>query len=64
MNNLTCKVLKSILDNESQGEPSKNIDDQHIPMTIVYNSMPIEIEPGKMLNINDNLGNQKQQRLI
>lgn len=64
MNNPTCQVLKSILDNEAQGDPSRDTYDQHIPTTIVYKSMPIEIEPGKTLNINGNLDNHQQQRLI
>ncbi len=64
MNNVTCQVLKAILDNEAQGDPSRDAHYQHIPTTIVYNSKPIEIEQGKTLNINGNLDSHQQKRLI
>jgi len=40
--------------NEIEEDPLKDINDQTIPTT-VYNSKPIKIEPGKVLNINKNL---------
>eukprot|EP00253_Pinus_taeda_P012743 PITA_12743 len=64
MNNPTCQVLKDILANEAQGDPSKDVDDQHIPTTAIYNNKRIEIERGKMLNINNNLDSHQEQRLI
>lgn len=64
MNNPTGQVLKAILDNKAQGDPLRDTDNHHIPTTVVYNSRPIEIEPGKMLNINGNLDIHQQKRLI
>lgn len=45
-------------------DPLKDTDDQHIPTTSVHNIKPIEIEPGKILNINDSLDNDQHQKLI
>jgi len=39
-------MLKAILDNEASEDPLKDTDDQHIQMTYVHNSKPVEIEPG------------------
>ena len=64
MNNVNCQILKVILDNEAQEDPSEYANDQHIPTTIVHNSRPVEIEPGMILNINDNLDSDQQQKLI
>lgn len=64
MNNLTCQVLKPILDNEAHGDPLMDADNQHIPSTTIYNIRPIEIELGKMLNINNKLDSHQQQRSI
>jgi len=60
MNNPTCKVLKAILNNEAQGDPSKGAYDHPIPTTTIYNNRMVEIEPRKTLNINDNLDNHQQ----
>jgi hypothetical protein len=38
--------------------------EQKIPTTAVHNSESIEIKPGKSLNINANLEEQQQQKLI
>lgn len=57
-------MLKSILDNEALEDPLKDTHDQHIETTSVHNSMPVEIEPGKVLNINDSLDSSQQQKLI
>jgi len=48
-------MIEEVLDNEIEGYPLKYISDQTIPTTTVYNSKPIEIEPGKILDINKNL---------
>ena len=43
--NLKCQMLKLVIDNEAQEDPLVDIDDQHIPMTVVRNNMPIEMKP-------------------
>lgn len=45
-------------------DPLKDIDDQNISATIVHNNKPGEFKPGKVLNINDSLDNDQQQKLI
>lgn len=55
MSNVQCQILKEILDNKSMEDPMKDTNDQHIQITVVHNSKPIEIEPRKFLNINDNM---------
>jgi len=50
--NLKCHMIEAVLDNEIEEDPLKDINDQTIPTTTVYNSKPIEIDPGKILNIN------------
>lgn len=64
VSNVKCQTLKAILDNEGSKDPLKNTDDQHIQTTTVHNNKPVEIEPGKVLNINDSLDNDQQQKLI
>ena len=64
ISNLKCHMIKLALDNEIEEDPLKDINDQTIPTTTVYNSKPIEIEPGKVLNINKNPTDDQQQRLI
>jgi len=64
VSNLKCHMIEAALDNEIEEDPLKDINDQTIPTITIYNSKPIEIEPGKVLNINKNLINDKQQRLI
>ena len=61
-------MLKMVLENEDQEDPVTNLEDQHTPLQhittiIVRNSIPIEIEPGKVLNINGNLDDDQQQKL-
>ena len=56
-------MIKAVLDNEIKEDSLRDINDQTIPKTIVYNSKPIEIKPGKILNINNNLSNDQQQKL-
>lgn len=57
-------MLKEILDNEALEDPLKDTNDQHIQTTPIHNSKPVEIEPGKVLNINDSLDSDQQQKLI
>lgn len=57
-------MLKAILDNEVEGDPLEIPNNDHIPTVVVHNSVPIEIEPGKTLNINANLDNQQREKLI
>jgi hypothetical protein len=38
--------------------------EQQIPTTVVHNNKPIEIAPERPLNINANLDEQQQQKLI
>eukprot|EP00253_Pinus_taeda_P005707 PITA_05707 len=64
VNNLRCQILKAIIDNEALEDSLKDINDQHNQTTIVHNSKPVEIEPGKVLNINDRLDSNQQQKLI
>lgn len=42
----------------------KDTDDQHIQKNSVHNSKPVQIEPGKILNINDSLDSDQEQKLI
>jgi len=62
--NPTCQIIKAILDNESHEDPLGNSSGDHIPTTIVHNSMPIKIEPDKNLNINAIMDNQQQEKSI
>jgi len=57
---LRCHLIKAVLDNEIEEDSLRDIHDQPIPTTIVYNSKPIEIEPRNMLNINNNLSSDQQ----
>jgi hypothetical protein len=38
--------------------------EQQIPTTIVHNKKSVEISPGRFLNINANLNEQQQHKLI
>jgi hypothetical protein len=38
--------------------------EQHIPTTAIHTSISVEIAPGMFLNINANLNEQQQQKLI
>eukprot|EP00253_Pinus_taeda_P036486 PITA_36486 len=64
VSNLRCHMIEAILENEIEEDSLRDNNDQLIPTTIVYNSKPIEIEQGKILNINSNLSNDQQQKLI
>ena len=57
-------MIEAALDNEIEEDPLKDINDQTIPTTTIYNSKPIEIGLGKVLNINKNLIDDQQQRLV
>lgn len=60
VSSLKCHMIKAIPDNEIEEDSLRDINDQPIPTTIVYNRKPIEIEPGKILNINSNLSDGQQ----
>ena len=53
--NLKCQLLKTILEEETQEDLMTNLNDQHIPTISICNNIPVEIEPGKILNINGSL---------
>ena len=53
-------MIKAVLDKEIVEDPLRDINDQTIPTTTVYNIKPIEIELGKMMNINSNLSDDQQ----
>jgi len=57
-------MIEVVLDNEIEEYSLRDINDQPIPTTTIYNSKPIEIEQGKILNINTNLSNDQQHKLI
>jgi len=57
-------MIEAALDNEIEEYPLKYINDQTIPTITIYNSKPIEIEPRKVLNINKNLTDDQEQRLV
>jgi len=57
-------MIEVALDNEIEGDPLKDINDQSIPTTSVYNNKTIEIELGKTLNINKNLTVDQEQKLV
>lgn len=61
---LKCEMLKTILENEYQEDHVTNLKNQHISITIVRNNIPIEIEPGKFLNINGNFDDEQKKNLI
>lgn len=62
--NVKCQMLKEMIDNKIHEDLLRDNDDQHIPTNAVHNRRPIEIELGKILNINGNLNNDQQQKLI
>jgi hypothetical protein len=64
ISNPTCQMLKVVLDNEAQGYPLEELMEQQIPTTVVHNNISVEIAPGRFLNINANLNEQQQQKLI
>lgn len=64
MSTLKCHMIKVVLDNEIEEDSLRDINDQPIPTTNVYNSKLIEIEPEKILNINSNVSDDEQHKLI
>jgi hypothetical protein len=64
VSNTTCQMLQAVLDCEAQGDPLEDLMEQQILTTTVHNNKPVEITPGKSLNINANLEEQQQQKLI
>lgn len=60
VSNLKWHMIEAALDNEIEEDPLKDINDQKIPTTTIYNSKPIEIKLGKVLNINKNLSDDQQ----
>jgi hypothetical protein len=62
--NPTCQMLQVVLDCEAQGDSLEDLMEQQIPTTVVHNNKFVEIAPGKSLNINANLDEQQQQKLI
>jgi len=59
----TCRVLNAMFDNEDQEDPLEVLNNYHIHTAVVHNSIPIEIEPSKTLNINGNLTIQQCKEL-
>ena len=45
-------MLQDVLDCEAQGDLLEDLMEQQIPTTIVHNNKPVEIAPGRSLNIN------------
>ena len=57
-------MIKATFDNEEEEDPLKEIQEQSIPTTFIYNRKSIEIEPGKTLNINKNLIAEQEEKLV
>jgi len=57
-------MIEEEFDSEVEEDPLKDINDQSVPTTSVYNSKTIEIEPRKTLNINKNLTTDQEQKLV
>lgn len=57
-------MIEATFDSEVEEDPIKDINNQSIPNTSVYNSKTIEIELGKTLNINKNLTADQEQKLV
>jgi hypothetical protein len=64
MSNLTYQMLQVVLDCEAQGDLLEDLMEQQIPTTVIHNSKPIEIAPGRSVNINANLDEKQKQKLI
>jgi hypothetical protein len=62
--NPNCQMIKVVLDNEARGAPLEELMEKQIPTTVVHNNISIEIAPWRFLNINANLNEQQQQKLI
>ena len=59
---LQCQMIKVAFDNEEYS--LKDIQEQSIPTTSVYNRKTIEVKPGKTLNINKNLSVEQEEELV
>jgi len=57
-------MIEAAFDNELEEDPLKDTHDQTIPTTSVSNNKTIEIEPGKTLNINNNLTLEQEENLV
>jgi len=57
-------MIEAAFDNELEEDPLEDTHDQTIPTTFVSNSKTIEIEPGKTLNINNNLTLEQEETLV
>lgn len=57
-------MLKVVLDNEAQGDLLEDLSSEHIPTIAFHNSNPIEIKPGKTLNINVCLDDLQCEKMI
>jgi Rps23 Pro-64 3,4-dihydroxylase Tpa1-like proline 4-hydroxylase len=57
-------MLQDVLDCEAHGDLLEDLMEQKIPTTAVHNNKSVEIAPGRSLNINANLDEQQQQKLI
>jgi hypothetical protein len=64
VSNPTCQMLKDVLDNEAWGDLQEELMEQQIPTTTVHNRKSVDIAPGRFLNSNSNLNEQRQQKLI
>ena len=62
--NLKCQMMKTVLEHEDQEDPVMDFKTQHISTTTVRSNIPIEIELGKVLNINGSLYDNQKQKLI
>ena len=57
-------MMKTILGHEGQETLVTDFEIQSNSTDTVCNSIPIEIEPGKILNINNNLDDSQRQKLV
>jgi Rps23 Pro-64 3,4-dihydroxylase Tpa1-like proline 4-hydroxylase len=57
-------MLQDVLDYEAQGDLLEDLMEQEISTTIVHNNKSVDIALGKSLNINANLEEKQQQKLI
>ena len=57
-------MIKATFDYKEEEDPLKDIPDQVIPTTYVYNIKIVEIELGKNLNINKNLTVEQEEKLV
>ena len=62
--NLKCQMMKNIIGHEGQETLVTDFEIQSDSTDTVCNSIPIEIEPSKILNINNNLDDSQRQKLV